>query len=233
MSNHGTQDKPAINTHTSFGTELIPWRCQRIVFMRDTAFRQHKRSRKGFINLQMTCDHQLMVTSVDVKWPGSVHHSWIFRESTLCQQFLQGAAQYTRSLTVNVDEVTDHIMFFLIGRYDGVIVGDRGYACMTPYGDPQTPSEARFNRAPQVCGGRRGPGQIITACVVLHNIATIRKGRTPHVPLVADDVVDPTTIDHPTGVAVRQAMTTVVFFLVSLHFVEVMDFFFWFNFGVL
>ena len=51
--------------------------------------------------------------------------------------------------------------------------------------------------------------QIITACVVLHNIATIRKERTPHVLLVADDVVDPITIDHPTGVAVRQAITTV------------------------
>ncbi|KAK0133282.1 putative nuclease HARBI1 [Merluccius polli] len=104
---------------------------------------------------QMTCDHQLMVTSVDAKWPGSVHDSRIFRDSTLCQQFLQGVAQYTRSLTVNVDEVTDHIMFFRIGRYDGIIVGDRGYACMkflmTPYGDPQMPSEARFNRALSTC----------------------------------------------------------------------------------
>ena len=46
------------------------------------------------------------------------------------QLFLQGMAQYTRSLTVNVDEVTDHIMSFLIGRYDGIIEGDRGYAYM-------------------------------------------------------------------------------------------------------
>ncbi|KAK0148314.1 putative nuclease HARBI1 [Merluccius polli] len=158
---------------------------------------------------QMTCDHQLMVTSVDAKWPGSVHNSRIFRESTLCQQFLQC-------------------------RYDGIIVGDRGYACMkflmTLYGDPQTPSEARFNRALSTCRVRiemtfgviksrfnclRGlrvmperASQIITECVVLHNIATIRKERTPHVLLVADDVVDPMTIDHPTGVAVRQAITT-------------------------
>ena len=104
---------------------------------------------------------------------------------------------------------------------------------MTPYGDPQTPSEARFNRALSTCrvkiemtfgvlkarfnclrGLRVKPeraSQIITACVVLHNIATIRKERTPHVPLVADDVVDPITIDHPTGVAVRQAITAQYF----------------------
>ena len=48
--------------------------------------------------------------------------------------------------------------------------------------------------------------QIIPACVVLHNIATIRKERAPHVPLVADDVVDPITMDHPTGTAVRRAI---------------------------
>ncbi|KAK0142835.1 putative nuclease HARBI1 [Merluccius polli] len=160
------------------------------------------------INVQMTCDHQLMVSSVDAKWPGSR----IFRESSLGQQFLQG-------------------------RYDGVIVGDRGYACMTflmtSYGDPQTPSEASFNRALSTCrvkiemtfgvmkarfnclrGLRVKPeraSQIITACVVLHNIATIRKERTPHVQLAAEDVVDPITIDHPTGVAVRQAITAQYF----------------------
>ena len=127
--------------------------------------------------------------------------------------------------------------FFLIGRYDGILVGDRGYACMpflmTPYGDPQSESEARFNRA--LSTGRvriemtfgilkarwnclrglrvkpeRG-SQIITACVVLHNIASIRKERAPHVPLVADDVVDPITVDHPTGTAVRRAITNQFF----------------------
>ena len=53
--------------------------------------------------------------------------------------------------------------------------------------------------------------QIITACVVLHNIATIRKERAPLVPLVADDVVDPITVDHPTGTAVRRAIANQFF----------------------
>ena len=128
-------------------------------------------------------------------------------------------------------------MFFLIGRCDGILVGDRGYACMpflmTPYSDPPSPPEARFNRALRtcqvriemtfgiikacwncLCGLRVKPereSQITTACVVLHNVATIRNERAPHVPLVADDVVDPITVDHPTGVAVRQAITNQFF----------------------
>ena len=131
--------------------------------------------------------------------------------------------------------------FFLIGRYDGILVGDRGYACMpflmTPYGDPQSESEARFNRALSTCRVRiemtfgiikacwnclrslrvkpERESQIITACVVLHNIATIRKERAPHVPLVADDVVDPIKVDPPTGTAVRRAITNQFFCFVS------------------
>ncbi|KAF7640864.1 hypothetical protein LDENG_00009180 [Lucifuga dentata] len=36
-------------------------------------------TRKSFhsINVQMTCDHQLTVTSLDARWPGSVHDSRI------------------------------------------------------------------------------------------------------------------------------------------------------------
>ncbi|ROI16514.1 Alpha-2-macroglobulin [Anabarilius grahami] len=38
----------------------------------------------------MTCDHECMITSLDAKWPGSVHDSRIFRESVLCQRFEEG-----------------------------------------------------------------------------------------------------------------------------------------------
>ncbi|KAJ8346833.1 hypothetical protein SKAU_G00282340 [Synaphobranchus kaupii] len=49
--------------------------------------------------------------------------------------------------------------------------------------------------------------QITDGCVVLHNITTIRKEKTPPVPFLPPDVVDPITLDHPTGRAVRQAIT--------------------------
>ncbi|XP_067469452.1 putative nuclease HARBI1 [Thunnus thynnus] len=171
-------------------------------------------NRKSFhsINVQMTCDHQLMVTSVEAKWPGLVHDSRIFQESSLGHRFEQG-------------------------HYDGLLLGDRGYPCtrflMTPYPDPQTPPERCFNVALSKCrvriemtfeviksrfnclrGLRVSPEracQITTACMVLHNIATMRKERAPHVPLVAPDIVDPITPDHPTGAAIRQAITNQFF----------------------
>ncbi|XP_068174131.1 putative nuclease HARBI1 isoform X1 [Antennarius striatus] len=49
-------------------------------------------NRKAFhsLNIQMTCDHQMMVSSVVAKWPGSVHDSRRFRESLLCPKLEQG-----------------------------------------------------------------------------------------------------------------------------------------------
>ena len=48
--------------------------------------------------------------------------------------------------------------------------------------------------------------ETVVACVVLHNIAVIRKERAPHVPLVAADIVDPITLDQPSGAAIRDAI---------------------------
>ncbi|XP_030253210.1 putative nuclease HARBI1 [Sparus aurata] len=156
------------------------------------------------ISVQMTCDqvtHQSIVTSVVARWPGSVHDSRIFRESALGHQLQQGL-------------------------FDGLLVGDRGYACtqlMTPYPDPDTPPQSRVNAPLGKCrvriemtfgvikcrfnclrGLRVRPERacgIITACVVLHNIAMMRKEQTPHAPLVAAaDIIDP-VMDHPTTVA--------------------------------
>ncbi|MBN3298691.1 HARB1 nuclease, partial [Amia calva] len=142
---------------------------------------------------RMTCDHHLMVTSLEARWPGSVHDSCIFRESTL-------------------------------GRFDGLLLGDRGYPClrylMTPYPDPQTREEIKYNvahsntrvriemtfgviKAHFAClQGLRVRAvwacEVLAACVVLHNIATIRKERAPCQLPMPPDVVDPVTLDHPT-----------------------------------
>uniref|UniRef100_A0A3B3RIH0 Putative nuclease HARBI1 n=1 Tax=Paramormyrops kingsleyae TaxID=1676925 RepID=A0A3B3RIH0_9TELE len=162
------------------------------------------------INVQMTCDHQLMVTSLDARWPGSVHDSRIFRESILSQRFEEGK---------------------------GMLLGDRGYPCLkhlvTPYPDPLTRLQIQFNAAHSLTrvriemtfgigkarftclkGLRVRPEracQVVSACVVLHNIATIKKEKTPTPLPMPPDIVDPVTLDHPTGCAVRDAITNQCF----------------------
>ncbi|XP_041669111.1 putative nuclease HARBI1 [Cheilinus undulatus] len=166
-------------------------------------------NRKNFhsLNIQMTCDHQMMVTSLVAKWLGSVHDSRIFRES---------------ALSLNLEQ----------GLFSGVLVGDRGYACqpflMTPYPDPGAGPQTRFNvalaktrvriemtfgvlKARFNClrGLRVAPGRackIFAACAVLHNIAALRKERSPLVDPPPTDVVDPITLDYPAGILVRDAI---------------------------
>ncbi len=87
------------------------------------------------------------------------------------------------------------------GDYDGILVGDRGYACrqyfMTPFPDPNPGPQTRYNaalartraRIEITFGQLKGRFQCLkslrvapdracdinVACAVLHNIATIRK----------------------------------------------------------
>ncbi len=181
--------------------------------------------------LQMTCGHQSVVTSVDARWPGSVHDLCILQESLLGHQFEEGMTIIHIFILLSCNCNSDNC-FSITGLFDGLLLWDRGYPCtknlMTPYPDPQTPAQNRFNVALSKCrvriemtfgviksrfsclhGLRVSPKracQIISACVVLHNIAAIRKERVPHTPLVAADVVDPIILDEPTGVAVRQTI---------------------------
>lgn len=89
--------------------------------------------------LQMTCDHHCMVTSIEAKWPGSVHDSRIFRESALCHRFEQGMVTvHCRLLYLHCFFVRSHgnNPFSCSGLFSGLLLGDRGYACqpflMTP-----------------------------------------------------------------------------------------------------
>ncbi|XP_077084689.1 putative nuclease HARBI1 [Siphateles boraxobius] len=167
------------------------------------------------LNVQITCDHQCMVTSLDARWPGSMHDNQIFENSSLCQRLQEG-------------------------QFDGLLVGDETYACqsflMTPYPDPETTPQhdfnmalsqtrlkidttlavlkARFNCLRDLRVSPERASQIVGACVVLHNIATIRKERVPdeyYLPHDDDDDVDPITRDHPAGRAVRDAITAEYF----------------------
>ncbi|XP_029919693.1 putative nuclease HARBI1 [Myripristis murdjan] len=164
------------------------------------------------LNVQMTCDHTGIITSLDAKWPGSVHDSRVFRESTLHHRLQQG-------------------------HFSGVLLGDRGYALhpflMTPYPDPEPGPQTRYNlahnrtrvkiensfsllkaRFASLRCLRVAPDRackIIAACCVLHNIATIRKERAPCFNLQPLDVVDPINLEYPTGRAVREAITSEFF----------------------
>lgn len=144
--------------------------------------RQHEAdyvNRKGYhsLNVQVCCDPKFLITSCVAHWPGSVHDSRIFRQSTLCTQFENG-------------------------QHDGILLGDSGYPCkrflMTPFLNPATAAEQRFNDS--LCRTRvlveqtfgvlkrrfqclhhemaTSPPQAamyVVACVVLHNIG-IKRG---------------------------------------------------------
>ncbi|KAL0188312.1 hypothetical protein M9458_015411, partial [Cirrhinus mrigala] len=121
--------------------------------------------------------------------------------------------------------------------FDGLLVGDQTYACqsflMTPYPDPETKPQhdfnmalsqtrlkidttfailkARFNCLHDLRVSPERASQIVGACVILHNIATIRKERVPNEYDLQPDDIDPFTQDHPAGRAVRDAITAEYF----------------------
>ncbi|XP_059410707.1 putative nuclease HARBI1 [Carassius carassius] len=130
------------------------------------------------INVQMICDADCIITNVEAKWPGSVHDSRIFQASSLSHQLAQG-------------------------QFSGVLLGDKGYACLpyllTPYQETQTEAQHNYNiahartraRIEMAFGLIKSRFQclnylrviphracdIVVACVVLHNIACLRRER--------------------------------------------------------
>ncbi|KAI5100909.1 putative nuclease HARBI1, partial [Silurus meridionalis] len=124
------------------------------------------------------CEATQIITNVEAKWPGSVHDARIYQTFQQVQWFL---------------------------------LGDRGYPClpylMTPYPEPEPGPQTRFNlphsrtrdrvemtigilksQFQSLRGLRVSPERacdIIVACVVLHNISTIR-GES-HPPCIEED----------------------------------------------
>lgn len=178
----------------------------------------------------MICDSTCLITNVEAKWPGSVHDSRIFRESTLCHSFEQGIANLMsfRNWLFYV-EVIQHCSYHILGNYDGLLIGDRGYACrpwfMTPYPEPAPGPEVRFNgalartrariemtfgllKARFNClrGLRVAPDRacaITVACAVLHNVATLRRERVPVIVAYPEDDLEPVQPDERSGPAAR------------------------------
>ena len=86
------------------------------------------RNRKGYfsINVQAICDHELKLTNVDVRWPGSTHDSRIFDKSNICAKFERRVI-------------------------NGILLGDNGYllrpCLITPVLTSNSREERRFNFA--------------------------------------------------------------------------------------
>ena len=148
-------------------------------------------NRKGLptINVQATCNAREMFTSVNAKWPGSVHDSRIWKTSNECVVMSRG-----------------------IGN--ALLLGDEGYGIMpwllTPFKNPDTPEEKLYNKVftkerviIERCFGqlkRRFPilhykvrvalhkaASIIICCFVLHNVAKYLKDNADFPELMNDD----------------------------------------------
>ncbi|XP_033103982.1 putative nuclease HARBI1 [Anneissia japonica] len=84
-------------------------------------------NRKGYhsINVQVVCNHEMKFINAVIRWPGATHNSRIFPNSELCATFERG-------------------------EVDGHLIGDKGYALrsflLTPYFNPNTPEQRRYNR---------------------------------------------------------------------------------------
>ncbi|XP_053382450.1 putative nuclease HARBI1 [Mercenaria mercenaria] len=87
--------------------------------------RKHQHS----INVQATCDHKGMFTSINACWPGSCHDSHILRVSNV-GRYLEAHHQDPER---------------------GYLLGDSGYPCrpflLTPFLQPGNETEERYNRA--------------------------------------------------------------------------------------
>ncbi|XP_050705937.1 putative nuclease HARBI1 [Eriocheir sinensis] len=139
------------------------------------------RKRKYSLNVQVVADSKMRIISFCASFPGSVHDSYIWRQSVLRQQFVEG--QYG----------------------DSLLLGDSGYPLepflMTPVSQPTTDAHRAYNRShsrtrvvvEQTFGvlksrfrclhGSGGSLQydpvkcakIAIACMLLHNICIIRR----------------------------------------------------------
>ncbi|KAF3842796.1 hypothetical protein F7725_001645 [Dissostichus mawsoni] len=133
------------------------------------------------LNIQASCDHRSHE---------ACKSSQALRQSGLGQSMTQGSSLSLHCVTNSSRVWQLYILIVLCflscllctyygnvplssGHFSGVLLGDR----VAP--------ERDF--------------RIITACVVLHNIATMRKERAPPANPQPPDVVDPITLDYPTG----------------------------------
>ncbi len=118
---------------------------------------------------------------------------------------------------------------FYAGKFSGVLLGDKGYACLpyllTPYQEPQTEAQHSYNSAHARTRGRIEMAfgliksrfqclkhlrvtppracDIVVACVVLHNIACLRKEKQPRIVAEEDWGIEAVFEENQTGRIIR------------------------------
>lgn len=169
-----TEAKQLWQNKFRFPTAIGAIDCSHVGILKPNRHGDEYVNRKGkpTINVQATCDATEKFTSVDASWPGSVHDSRIWKNSQVC--------------------------LLLRNKANAVLIGDDGYGIepclMTPFNNPTPGAELSFNKllkkervTIERCFGqlkRRFPillytcrvklenvPKVITACVVLHNVA--------------------------------------------------------------
>ena len=119
--------------------------------------------------------------------------------------------------------------FFESGQFSGVLLGDKGYACLpyllTPYQETQTEAQHNYNVAHARTRARiemafgliksrfqclnylrvipQRACDIVVACVVLHNIACLRRERQPRMVVQEDWDIEGTFDDNEIGRVIR------------------------------
>lgn len=175
-------------------------------------------NRKSFhsINVQCITDHTGKFLDVVAKWPGCTHDSFIFRNSDV--------KEYLERNHKTLDK--------------GILLGDSGYQLtnylITPYTNPITPAQKRFNKAQKVtrCSVERSFGQfkrrfscvqvglrvqpekaclIIGACAILHNIAVLRNEEPFEDDLLNEEFECEPVGPHPSGNLMRNHIAETFF----------------------
>ncbi|XP_040072436.2 putative nuclease HARBI1 [Ixodes scapularis] len=167
-------------------------------------------NRHGYhsINVQLVVDAAYQIRHVVARWPGSANDSKIFKKSALSVKLSNGT-------------------------YDGLLLGDSGYACepwlMTPFLVPSSSPEEEYNKAHITtrCIVERTIGQlkrrfnclhaelrmlpkrccdIVVACCILHNLAKWFPCSLPSTSLPSEVPTDPIEAIRPDSVAARAAI---------------------------
>lgn len=101
--------------------------CTHVLILKPTTHGDEYINRKGLasFNVQVTCDANELITSMDCRWAGSVHDSRIWRNSGVCE-----------IMTEN--------------QMGALLLGDEGYGLtpwlMTPYRNTEARFQARYNK---------------------------------------------------------------------------------------